>query len=474
MIYRFRTADSLLGRFNELEKQEIYFASPKELNDPMEGFKDIFWKGDDIVWKNFFINYIKSLERFFSLMLVSAESIKLTEKDIRLTHQSAIHPPEHTKIVERIVKEVFDYPFIASIPKSLSNREGSIRRDELLSYVNFFHQNVINAVSKVYFENGYTDHKHFYNESKELNEMHGQMGNMVEITNLMVKESGGSVVDSMFSILTQMIAQTKLNAKLAMKEKDMNTNGFFLISEFPEKYLALLEESIYPDWYSASFLTDNTNSAIWGHYGDNHKGICLMFKTQTNEKNEMFLNLDVEYGANSEGVIRGMRQQLFHKVEYTQKHTEIDFFRSIGRLNRRQLNSLWYKDELGNLSECGLHVNSENKDEWIEGYWNNYYKSITAKLDEWSYEKEYRLILSNNFHDYSTIEERKLKYDFNDLQGIIFGIKTDISDKLKIIKIAERKCRENNREGFDFFQAFYSKATGKIDSYKLDTGFKVI
>lgn len=103
-------------------------------------------------------------------------------------------------------------------------------------------------------------------------------------------------------------------------------------------------------------------------------------------------------------------RQLFHKVENTQKHTEIDFFRSIGRLNRRQLNSLWYKDELGNFSECGLHVNSENKDEWIEGYWNNYYKSNTAKLDEWYYQKEYRLILSNNFHDYSTNKNLDLTY----------------------------------------------------------------
>lgn len=68
-------------------------------------------------------------------------------------------------------------------------------------------------------------------------------------------------------------------------------------------------KSIYPDWYSASFLTDNTNLAIWGHYGDNHRGTCLIFKTHTNEKNIMFLNLDVEYGANSEGVIKGIRQQ---------------------------------------------------------------------------------------------------------------------------------------------------------------------
>jgi hypothetical protein len=35
-----------LGERQELEKQEIYCASLAELNDPMEGFKDLIWSGD--------------------------------------------------------------------------------------------------------------------------------------------------------------------------------------------------------------------------------------------------------------------------------------------------------------------------------------------------------------------------------------------------------------------------------------------
>ena len=46
-FYRFRSIDNLLGeKYNELENQSIYFASPNQLNDPMEGFKDLVFNGD--------------------------------------------------------------------------------------------------------------------------------------------------------------------------------------------------------------------------------------------------------------------------------------------------------------------------------------------------------------------------------------------------------------------------------------------
>lgn len=39
-LYRFRSAKSFLER-KELENQEIYFSSLDQLNDPLEGFKNI-------------------------------------------------------------------------------------------------------------------------------------------------------------------------------------------------------------------------------------------------------------------------------------------------------------------------------------------------------------------------------------------------------------------------------------------------
>jgi hypothetical protein len=42
-FYRYRPIKAVLDEFHEMENQEIYFSTPDELNDPMEGFKDLFW-----------------------------------------------------------------------------------------------------------------------------------------------------------------------------------------------------------------------------------------------------------------------------------------------------------------------------------------------------------------------------------------------------------------------------------------------
>src|ERR1700730_2478613 len=60
-LYRFRPVDALLGTREELAKQEIYFAPPEKLNDPMEGYKDVFWSGDLIVWRNLLRHYLLCL-----------------------------------------------------------------------------------------------------------------------------------------------------------------------------------------------------------------------------------------------------------------------------------------------------------------------------------------------------------------------------------------------------------------------------
>jgi hypothetical protein len=57
-LYRFRPISAVLDNYEELAKQEIYFSTPEELNDPMEGYKDVFWSGDRIVWRNLLRHYV--------------------------------------------------------------------------------------------------------------------------------------------------------------------------------------------------------------------------------------------------------------------------------------------------------------------------------------------------------------------------------------------------------------------------------
>lgn len=464
-MYRFRTAKGLLGDHKELENQEIYFASPDELNDPMEGYRDIFWKGDAIVWKNFISNYVRSAEQFFLALLIAADKIIVNEDHIVVIQTFNVHKtPDQRDLINLTINDVFTNDFLQSLPSELAQRDTAIRHNELLSYLEIIHPFVINSIAKIYHKKGLTPLRLF---NQKLDEFHGVIKKAAGIaanTNRLEEETKSSA-EKFFTVMEMAGQQMRLLSKYNSSGHTGSPNSLFFLADFPEKYLSKLESSIFPSWYSASFLSDCTNSAIWGHYGSNHKGVCMKFKTFEKDS-KLQINLAKEPGYAS-GPVKGMRPHEFMPIEYHNKHVEIDFFRSIGRMTKGELNHFWYSDGMGNFSPSGDHLN-RNEDEWRNNYWHNFRVSTSVKLSEWSYEKEYRLILHGDFINYHERPSRKIKYDFNDLDGIIFGMKTEIEDKIKIMKIIESKCKENNRQSFDFFQAYYSKDTGKIEHYKLD------
>lgn len=122
---------------------------------------------------------------------------------------------------------------------------------------------------------------------------------------------------------------------------------------------------------------------------------------------------------------------------YENSQINIDFFRNLGRLSIPQLARWWY-DLNGEKSVCAAHLFS-NEDKWRENYWAYLANSITAKHKDWEREAEYRLIKYDTFFP---IEEYPYKqYRFDDLDGIIFGMKTTERDKRKIIEIIQQKCK---------------------------------
>jgi hypothetical protein len=69
---------------------------------------------------------------------------------------------------------------------------------------------------------------------------------------------------------------------------------------------------------------------------------------------------------------------------------------------------------------------------------------------------------------FSEAKDRKLKYRFSDLEGIIFGIRTPLAEKARIIDIVAAKCKAEGKKSFAFSQAIYSAHNGKIEIYPLD------
>ena len=289
----------------------------------------------------------------------------------------------------------------------------------------------------------------------------------VEQFEKVVKQHGDTTAESMLTRTTVNIQSSLFtHSFLTLKEKP-NPNHIFIQWEFPQKYVSSLEGSIYPPLYIASFVKECNNAAVWGNYGDRHKGVCLKFKTNGKDP-EQVMQLLTEYGY-SNGPIIGMRPHSFKEVEYHNKHIEVDFFRSIWQMSKMELRALWYSDEKGNISECADHLSDKQKeDEWGEQNWRKMLDSANIKLAEWNYEEEYRLVIHSMFQDYSTKERRKLKYDFNDLEGIVFGIKTEVDDKIRIIELIKAKCKKHNRNDFAFYQAYYCRESSKIENLKLN------
>ena len=136
-FFRFRSIDALLGEHQELEKQTIYFASPEELNDPMEGLREIVWNGDKIVWTNFFKHYVFCLNSCYFLLNVTQHSRrKLETADIPILERwDQITIPIEQDLFDDIWERFCNLPHIQEIIEALANTGRKIRYREVVSHL---------------------------------------------------------------------------------------------------------------------------------------------------------------------------------------------------------------------------------------------------------------------------------------------------------------------------------------------------
>lgn len=465
VLYRFRSTHSLLDGYNELENQEIYFASPEQLNDPMEGFKHIFWSGDIIVWNNLLRHYILCLEHCCLIFVLNGESTPLKTSDIPVFKTKDDLPTgQHLNLYEDICDIIFKNEYASQLAHNLATKTTPVSRDELIFRLRVFHQIAVETIFNIYESRKFITKR--LTKTPPIPEKFTKV-NMTDLLNQLEKEHpGNDTADRIFAYQRLFYAEMDVISYYNAESPSDKNNQVFIFSHFPEKYVQAIEKLVYPEWYTACFMAECNNSSIWGHYGDKHRGVCLIFNVEE-KNNHKFIDLNCINGwSSTSGPTYGNVKHQFFEIDYIKHHTKIDFFKSLGRMPRQTLQRTWYKDGQGNMSICSDGVFND-EDNWRKSYWENYYLVSTKKLEDWKNEKEHRLLLSNMINDYSDPANRKLKYNFNSLKGIIFGINTDTNEKMKIIKIIENKCRKEKREDFLFYQAYfyYSQEGGSIDNF---------
>ena len=465
LFYRLRNLDRLLGegwqendgKSGELEKQEIYFASPSELNDPMEGFSNIVFKGDKIAWHNFFKHYLICLERMLVVYSFCGEKENFLKLDYMPLHTNlnTFPSPLYKQMFDEIYRD-FSLHCKECIDK-IATRTTAITRDELSIYLKYYiHSMALLYIHHYHIKNGFKqdDGKNHFAVLENLKIELVKIIDSVERICLENRENSNEII----AILC--LFNKNMGDSFFLQDKFMSVakNQKALVLDFPNFYLQSLEKLIYPEFYVACFLKDANNSSTWGHYADGHKGVCLIFKS---------LNDKIKLTDFDKQTI----SMQFQKINYNAEFENINFFENLGRLTLPQLLS-WYQNENGEKSPIMSKIFA-NEDKWREVYWKKAEKRLLTKTNDWKYEKEYRLTITSLISNKLENNQRFFKYSFDDLDGIIFGINTPQNAKEKIIDIVRQKCKDNNRQKFNFYQAYYCETNKNIQYMLLAIDFRI-
>ena len=442
-IYRYRTVKNAL---QELENGTFYFAEPKELNDPIEGYIKIFWQGDKAAWQGLLKNFVCSLFYNLQTYLLTEHNLSGRQKHhhqefknrvvIMNLHQFDTSPLH--KIFNRLAEEFLPETDVQEVLNFCGdgNFKCSGKETEFIlkSVIDYACNLCIKECKSLGLIKDDFDEKFFdvahgisFDDLQNLSDdERRQKIDETEKFNADVTESG--------LMALKLNGHTGTDSNYGLKQKILNLKVFF-----PRTYVEQLKEMIYPAGYIVCFSETPTNSAMWGNYSDNHTGICFIYETEHRCGRE-FMNFD--------------RKSLEVKpIKYGEQIIEQNFFNVLCHLD-----FLNVEDWL--TSSNGVKSDKLNKPGISNEYENIYREKFYRKTFDWCHEKEYRIFLPDKFQHYGNKFSGNLKYDLKTLKGIIFGLRTTLDDKLELIQKLVR-LRKSVHD-FEFYQAEFDDDTQKI------------
>ncbi|MCY4414720.1 MAG: DUF2971 domain-containing protein [Chloroflexi bacterium] len=471
-FYRFRSVEQLLGEYSELENQTIFFASLEDLNDPMEGFRDIVWSGDRIVWLNLFKDYINCLFWGHHYVVVAGPKFPY-ELPVRQawTWNCAPSPQASDRLIA-IWERAQDELQLRQFATSLEELGRKVRKDELVHFLKTINLSVSMMILESFFDNNMLQRPDGYDHAFETQPL--TVPSLPEGTD-------DAPLDAVYEVIhASLSVYSASNVLLLDHVNDFDENDVLqrnwdrLRFDFPEIYVGELSHLIQPNWYVACFTKTPHSSSMWSHYGDGHRGVCLIFEAEDGnpgdaDKSEtptISLHQITGWGWNERDGSRdswGFAPVPFCEVQYADRPAEVNFFTEMGNITGQDLLDLWYTDEVGNVSGLAGHVTDEhNREVWRQRHWDAFRRDLAFKTREWAYEQEHRLVWYDLFKQTRDEEDRTLTYDFRALAGVIFGTRMLAIDKRRIMAIIADKCQEHNRDSFPFYQAYYSPHRGEI------------
>ena len=437
-LYHYRNIDSALI---EIQDGTFHFASREELNDPVEGHLHVFWQGDKPAWQGLLRNFICSLYNALGFYLIQADEESIIHKTVMIdVHQSDDKP------IGREFQYVGDQ-FLADkeidgIAALYGDNNLRVEEKELRMILTFIHQKAFDLCIRRMKDQQLipveiADDILSKRTTKRIEFPHEimQAGLPDEKHRKMIASSAEEAMEDIIEMSYLDIGSIEEHFLLGEKEYILDEGRarrlWMMISvDFPKLYVSQLEDMLYPEAYTVCFSAKDNDSAMWGNYADNHKGVCLVY--ETDEENQIRV---------------AGQMNVAKSIDYDASIIKRNFFETFGRLTYKQIKS-WLTGTEGVSKD--LEAFSDRK-AWREAYWAAFNAKSYQKLKAWKHEEEYRIVISNYLQEYNDPKSRNLQFDMKSLKGVIFGIKTSEYDKKQIVD-ALRKKRDKLGD-IKFYQA---------------------
>ena len=426
---------------NELDNGTFYFAEPAELNDPIEGYVKIFWRGDKPAWEGLLKNFICSL--FYSLqthLLTPGQFSSARESFLSdLRNKSLLSNLQYFdgSPLSKIFTELGEKFLSEEITQQVVNFYGD---DKIKCYgreMEFVFRTVIDAALIICVRKckslgliGENFNEKFFDVAYEIS--FAELKNISDTTR---KQKIDELENLNYDVMESGLLSLKLNRRSSDIIYKLKQYMLWLRFIFPRTYVERLKEIMYPKGYVVCFSDTPTNSSMWGNYADNHRGICFVYETTTDGGREV-----INFAAKSFEV---------KPIKYSAQAIERNFFDTL-----RHLNFIRAEDWLtgkGGVKSYKFYTDATT--DYEEDYCEKFYRKMT----DWHHEREYRIFLTDKFYRYADKFARNLRYDLNTLTGIIFGIRTTLDDKLDLLQKLSRLGK--SVRNFEFYQAEYDDET---------------
>ena len=460
IIYRFRPMKYLLrgngdNDYRELEKQELALSSPRYFNDPLEGYQDVFWEGDEVLWENLLRHYLLNLHQAAITCAISDDEETLDEFAIepKLT-RGDLSTDERRQQFDSICQLFFEEKGFESVPSSLASLPEPLKRNNLKQILSVIHRSALESVLERMRASGVIPEG-----GPEVTNSGGSetVEDLLDAISAAMADGNEEQLESVASIVSPLESHLYLQqaVQMGMEQLELKHKKYHLLHHsFPDQYIREITNSlIHTNWHTLCFAKECASPPMWATYADEHRGAALMFRADR-QTDESWGELSVtgRTGWHGSEPVLGEITASLYAVDYESPPPEVDFFRFLCRLPLPKLESAWHSTPDGRTSQMMDEI-VDDLDAWRENLWDHFHSMSTRKLSKWDHEKEIRMVLPDLLE--SEGSHRKVKYDMSQLEGIVFGLRTSLEDRFEVMKIISENNQDGDSSPVNFYEMVY-------------------